>query len=181
MSWPQWSERVVHDQGVLASALSLAHDPDCALEAVHEAVRRTKPACDTGRITDYDHFRSSVRQTAVRALIDGYRRTKKYTPLPEEDDLLAEDEEDRDDRARADRIALVREVIERLPAEDRELVRLRFEEGLPLKEIAARNGTSISAVWTRLRQPLRKMRMWLLERDRDLFDWLETQTRENPS
>jgi RNA polymerase sigma-70 factor (ECF subfamily) len=180
MSWPQWSERVVRDQGVLASALSLAHDPDRALEAVHEAVRRAKPACDTGRITDYDHFRSSVRQTAVRALIDGYRRAKKYAPLPEEDVLLDE-EEDRDDIARADRIALVREVIERLPPEDRELVRLRFEEGLPLKEIAARMGSSISAIWARLRQPLRKMRMWLLERDRDLFDWLETQTRENPS
>ncbi len=180
MSWPQWSERVVSDQGVLASALSLAHDPDVALEAVHEAVRRTKPACDSGRITDYDHFRSSVRQTAVRALIDGYRRSKKYTPLSDEEDLLGE-EEDRDDVARADRIALVREVIERLPPEDRELVRLRFEEGLPLKEIAARKGSSISVAWTRLRQPLRQMRKWLLERDRDLFDWLETQTRENPS
>jgi RNA polymerase sigma factor (sigma-70 family) len=180
MSWPQWSERVVHDQGVLASALSLAHDPDRALEAVHEAVRRTKPACDTGRITDYDHFRSSVRQTAVRALIDGYRRCKKYTPLPDEDVLLGE-EEDRDDRAREDRIALVREVIERLRPEERELVRLRFEEGLPLKEIAARLGSSISVVWARLRQPLRQVRQWLLERDRDLFDWLERQTRENPS
>ncbi len=180
MSWPQWSERVVRDQGVLASALTLAHDPDRALEAVHEAVRRTKPACDSGRITDYDHFRSSVRQTAVRALIDGYRRSKKYTPLSDEEDLLDE-EEDRDDQARADRIALVREVIERLPPEDRELVRLRFEEGLPLKEIAARKGSSISAIWTRLRQPLRQLRKWLLEKDRDLFDWLETQTKEDPS
>ena len=180
MSWPQWSERVVRDQGVLASALSLAHDPDRALEAVHEAVRRTKPACDMGRITDYDHFRSSVRQTAVRTLIDGYRRSKRYSPLPDET-VLPSEEEDRDESARADRIALVREVIERLPPEERELVRLRFEEGLPLKEIAARKGTSISAVWTRLRQPLRQMRLWLLERDRDLFDWLERQTRENPS
>jgi RNA polymerase sigma factor (sigma-70 family) len=180
MSWPQWSERVVRDQGVLASALSLAHDPDRALEAVHEAVRRAKPACDTGRITDYDHFRSSVRQTAVRALIDGYRRGKKYSPLPDEDDF-AEEEVDRDDRARADRIAIVREVIERLPPGDRELVRLRFEEGLPLKDIAARKGISISVIWTRLRQPLRLVRQWLLEKDRDLFDWLERQTRENPT
>jgi RNA polymerase sigma factor (sigma-70 family) len=180
MSWPQWSERVVRDQGVLASALSLAHDPDRALEAVHEAVRRTKPACDTGRITDYDHFRSSVRQTAVRALIDGYRRNRKYSPLPDEEVLKGE-EEDRDDSARAERIALVREVIGRLPPEQRELVRLRFEEGLPLKEIAARKGCSISVAWTRLRQPLQQVRLWLLERDRDLFDWLERQTTEDAS
>src|SRR5262249_25416543 len=123
MSWPQWSERVVRDQGVLASALSLAHDPDRALEAVHEAVRRTKPACDMGRITHYDLSRSSVRQTAVRTLIDGYRRPKRYSPLPDEA-VLPGEEEDREESARADRIALVREVIERLPLEERELIRL---------------------------------------------------------
>jgi RNA polymerase sigma factor (sigma-70 family) len=173
MSWPEWSERVVRDHGVIASALSLAHDPDRALEAVHEAVRRTKPACDSGRITDYEHFRSSIRQTAVRSLIDGYRRSKRYAPLPDEEVLVGE-EEDCDERARNERIALVREAIERLPAEERELVRLRFLEGLPLKEVAARTGASISAVWTRLRQPLRQVRKWLLENDRELFDWLQT-------
>ncbi len=180
MSWPQWSERVVSDHGVIASALSLAQDPDRALEAIHEAVRRTKPACDSGRIRDYDHFRSSIRQTAVRSLIDGHRRAKRYSPLPEEEFLGCE-EEDLDEQARTERIAMVREAIERLPADERELVRLRFLEGLPLKEVAERTGASISAVWTRLRQPLRQMRSWLLERDRDLFDWLEMPTREKSS
>jgi RNA polymerase sigma factor (sigma-70 family) len=177
MSWPQWSERVVRDHGVIASVLSLAQEPDRALDAIHEAVRRTKPACDAGRIKDYEHFRSSIRQTAVRSLIDGYRRSRRYAPMPDEE-LLAGEEEDSDERARNERIALVREAIERLPAEERELVRLRFLEGLPLKEVAERTGASISAVWTRLRQPLRQVRKWLLERDRDLFDWLETKREE---
>jgi RNA polymerase sigma-70 factor (ECF subfamily) len=172
MSWPEWSERVVQDYGVTAGVLAVARHHERALEAIQEALCRLKPACDNQDIADYAHFRNSVRRTAINYLHDGWRREQREANLPDEEFLTGE-EEDLDEVARDERIALVREAIEQLPQGERELVLWYFEEGLNYEAIAARLGISTTAAWARMRQPLRTVRMWLLERDEALFGWLD--------
>ncbi|MCR9248142.1 MAG: sigma-70 family RNA polymerase sigma factor [bacterium] len=62
--------------------------------------------------------------------------------------------------------------VDRLPEHLRTVVVLRYLEGVPAQELAARLGVPSSTVWNRTRQALRQLRGWLDERHGSRAAWV---------
>ena len=59
----------------------------------------------------------------------------------------------------------MRQLIEQLPAEQREVVKMRYYEGLSFKEIAEHTGVSINTALGRMRYALINMRQLIREKN----------------
>ncbi len=143
-----------HRDYVLRVALRFVRDPDTALDALQETftylLRKFPPAGDglrlTARLTTllYPVARNSAitlaRKTARTQAGDG--------PAP--DELAADDAAD--DRSDVERL------LEGLSAQRREVVLLRFVDGLPLAEIAQALDVPLGTVKSRLHHALAELR-----------------------
>jgi RNA polymerase sigma factor (sigma-70 family) len=99
-----------------------------AEEAAAEAYRRALDRPFEGDA----HFRAWVTRAALNVAVDILRREARARAVPLADRLAAPPSGGESDAA------LVEAGLARLPAEEREIVRLTFEEGLTLDEIADR-------------------------------------------
>lgn len=101
-------------------------------------------------------LRAVVRRIAVARTIDALRARRARDEVP--DDLP----DDRPDAAallaRADDGARVRWAAAQLGAQCRDIVRLHFDDDLPFREIAARNGLAESSMRVRLFRCLQRLR-----------------------
>ena len=103
-------------------------------------------------------------RTVHNLAVDHQRRAKKIVLVGDskDDDLPANDAADSqplpdEQIARWEGIGLVRLVLETLDARSRELIRLRFNEDLSYKEIAARTGLTVGHVGYLLHHALKAM------------------------
>ena len=115
--------------------------------------------------------RGSFRSGSVRAwlyriagnlLIDHWR-AKKSVPLVDEDSVLSEAEDVSETLDRQMMARRLHQALDRLPAEMRSVVRLRFIEGLSAKQTARITGFSESNVRVIQFRALKKMRQYLDE------------------
>lgn len=95
-----------------------------------------------------DHHRKSRRQPPMDSLTDSGSRADAPSPSPAPDEALEEKE-----TARA-----LRGLIARLPDNQQEVVRLKFETGLAYRDIAAATGLSIANVGWLLHQAVTTLR-----------------------
>jgi len=117
-----------------------AGDPEATTQEVFLRVFRGIDRFDG----DSDHLRSWVFTVARNLLIDE-RRAAARRPVP----TTAPLPDRADARAQEDLVAgaeEVRAILDRLPADQREVVVLRFLVDLPLHEVAAVTGRSLAAV-----------------------------------
>jgi len=142
-----------------------ARCPNRTEEALQEAVTRALARSQDEDFDNYPHFCGWVVLTARNYLIDQARKVH-WTSLAGEDNFP--DKRDENTRPDSDALAGLRKELALLPAEDQELVQLRFEEAFTIADLAERLGLSASAVWRRLRTVLGKIRAALLEVDPDL-------------
>ena len=111
-------------------------------------------------------------RTVHNLAVDHQRRAKKIVLVGDskDDEMPANDAADSqplpdEQIARWEGIGLVRLVLETLDARSRELIRLRFNEDLSYKEIAARTGLTVGHVGYLLHHALKAMAVELVKTD----------------
>lgn len=172
-----------HAERRLARRLA-ARDPQ-ALADVHELTSRAAFSAILGIVRDRGHAEDVHQQTYAEV----WRRAEQFDPargtflswvltiarsraldhvrrradLPTEADTLAALGGGEDDRAYDDVVdrALIGEALARIPAHERELLRLRFWEGLSQTEIAERTGQPLGTVKSRMLAGLRNLKLHL--------------------
>lgn len=152
----------LHDltsRAAFSAIVGIVRDPGHA-EDVHQQVYaelwRRAQEFDPSRGT----LLSWVMTVARSRALDHVRRR---TDQPTDADVLVALGGGEDDRAFQDVIdrALIGEALARIPEQERELLRLRFWEGLSQTEIAERTGQPLGTVKSRMLSGLRNLRQHL--------------------
>ncbi len=102
---------------------------------------------------------SWIYQIARNLIIDSYRRHRQHVEIPES--LPAEDDLPEDDPETELSLSL-RDLVEELPATDREALELTEYQGLSQRELAGRLGISLSGAKSRVQRAREKLRSLLL-------------------
>ena len=155
------ASRSVHEQygaAVFGYLLHMLRDRATAedvFQQVMTEVWQRGPAYDAGRGSLATWILTIARSRAIDEL-----RRRRPAPL-DPADIPAEAVEPSQD-ARIDRW-VVAHLLRRLPVEERRLLELRFYAGLSQTEIAARTGTSLGTIKTRMVRGLERLRLLMDE------------------
>ena len=146
-------------------------DADVAADIAQETFIKAVRVIDEGRYTDrgkflswilriahnkaLDYFRSQKNNNSVSESSAGYNvlGTMRYADKSVEDSMISE-------QISAD----VRALVELLPEEQREVVKLRYYSDLSFKEIAEQTGVSINTALGRMRYALINLRKMIQEK-----------------
>ena len=149
----------------------LVKDGDVADDLTQEVLIKVVKVLDEGRYTDKGRFLPWVLRIAHNRVLDYFRAQKQVKTVSEsnsgfdiwgnknlaepsiEDQLVSEQQAEE-----------VRALIELLPEEQREVVKMRYYEGLSFKEIAEHTGVSINTALGRMRYALINMRQMIKEK-----------------
>lgn len=160
-----------HRQRVFDYINMMVKDRDLADDIFQETLIRVFRFVKDGRCTENGKFISWVLRIAHNQVIDYFRQKKQQNNISETEagyDLLNNQKlSDRsvEDRMVSDQIAAdVRKLVEFLPAEQREVVKMRYYMGMSFKEIADETQVSINTALGRMRYALINMRKMIDEK-----------------
>ena len=154
-----------HTRRVRDYVRMMVKDNDVADDLTQEVLIKVVKVLDEGRYTDKGRFLPWVLRIAHNKVLDYFRAQKSVKTVSEtgagfdilgsknfaepsiEDTLVSEQQAEE-----------VRGLIEMLPDEQREVVKMRYYEGLSFKEIAEHTGVSINTALGRMRYALMNMR-----------------------
>lgn len=150
----------------------LVKDNDVADDLTQEVLIKVVKVLDEGRYIDKGRFLPWVLRIAHNRVLD-YFRTQKHNKIVSESsagfDVLGSKnlaEPSIEDRIiseqRADEI---RALVEELPEEQRQVVKMRYYEGMSFKEIAEHTGVGINTALGRMRYALINMRQMIKKRN----------------
>ena len=160
-----------HTRRVCDYVRMMVKDNDVADDLTQEVLIKVVKVIDEGRYTDKGRFLPWVLRIAHNRVLDYFRTQKQVKTVNEssagfdllgsknfaepsiEDTLISEQQAEE-----------VRSLIEKLPEEQREVVRMRYYEGLSFKEIAEHTGVSINTALGRMRYALINMRQMIKEK-----------------
>ena len=146
-------------------------DADVAADIAQETFIKAVRVIDEGRYTDSGKFQSWIMRIAHNKALDYFRAhknnnavsessagynvlgTMKYADKSVEDSMISE-------QISAD----IRALVELLPEEQREVVKLRYYSDLSFKEIAEQTGVSINTALGRMRYALINLRKMVAEK-----------------
>ncbi len=146
-------------------------DANVAADIAQETFIKAVSVIDEGRYTDSGKFQSWILRIAHNKALDYFRAQKnnnsvsessagynvlgtmKYADRSVEDSMISE-------QISAD----VRALVELLPDEQREVVKLRYYSDLSFKEIAEQTGVSINTALGRMRYALINLRRMIQEK-----------------
>ena len=150
----------------------LVKDNDVADDLTQEVLIKVVKVLDEGRYTDKGRFQPWLLRVAHNKVLDYFRAQKQVKTISESSagfDILGSKnfaEPSIEDRLVSEQQAEeVRQLIEHLPAEQREVVKMRYYEGLSFKEIAEHTGVSINTALGRMRYALINMRQMIKEKN----------------
>lgn len=161
-----------HTRRVRDYVRMMVKDNDVADDLTQEVLIKVVKVLDEGRYTDKGRFLPWVLRIAHNRVLDYFRAQKQAKTISEssagfdilgsknfaepsiEDTLISEQQAEE-----------VRALIEELPDEQREVVRMRYYEGLSFKEIAEYTGVSINTALGRMRYALINMRQMIKKRN----------------
>ena len=160
-----------HTRRVRDYVRMLVKDNDVADDLTQEVLIKVVKVLDEGRYTDKGRFLPWVLRIAHNRVLDYFRANKQVKTVNEssagfdilgsknlaepsiEDQLVSEQQAEE-----------VRALIELLPEEQREVVKMRYYDGLSFKEIAEQTGVSINTALGRMRYALINMRQLIKEK-----------------
>lgn len=148
---------VEHERMVYGIALHSLHDRETAEELSQEVFLQLYRSLDA--IESPEHLVNWLRRVTANRCIDVARR-RRFRLVPLEDVAVAGDAGEWRDPIAARTLA---RLIGRLPARQRLVIVLRYQEELELGEIAATLSMSVNTVKSHLRRGIEKLRRWLGE------------------
>ena len=161
-----------HTRRVRDYVRMMVKDNDVADDLTQEVLIKVVKVLDEGRYTDKGRFLPWVLRIAHNRVLDYFRAQKQNKTVSESSagfDILGsknfaepsiEESIILDQRAEE-----VRALVEELPDEQREVVKMRYYDGLSFKEIAEQTGVSINTALGRMRYALINMRQMIKKRN----------------
>lgn len=150
----------------------MVKDRELAEDILQETFIKAVKVIDSGRYKDSGKFLSWVMRIAHNQVIDHFRAEKQNKSINESAagyDIIASQrltEGSIEDRLVGEQIeADLRRLVEELPDEQREVVRLRYWDGLSFKEIAEQTEVSINTALGRMRYALINLRRMVKEKN----------------
>ncbi len=160
-----------HSRRVRNYIRMLVKDHDLTEDIFQETFIKAVRVIDEGRYCDNGKFLSWVLRIAHNLVIDYFRNRRQNKSVTESDagydvlgtlkfadrtieDELVSEQIERD----------IRSLVESLPEEQREVVRMRYFAGLSFKEIAEQTGVSINTALGRMRYALINLRKLIKEK-----------------
>lgn len=160
-----------HTRRVRDYVRMLVKDNDVADDLTQEVLIKVVKVLDEGRYTDKGRFLPWVLRIAHNRVLDYFRASKQVKTVNESSagfDILGSKnlaEPSIEDQLISEQQAKeVRALVELLPEEQREVVKMRYYEGLSFKEIAEHTGVSINTALGRMRYALINMRQMIKEK-----------------
>lgn len=148
----------------------MVKDNDVADDILQETFIKAVRVIDEGRYADTGKFLSWILRIAHNQVIDHFRSQKNAKTVNESDagynmlGTLRFAERTVEDAMISSQIEEdVRRLIERLPAEQREVVMMRYYSGLSFQEIADQTDVSINTALGRMRYALINLRKMIKE------------------
>ena len=161
-----------HSRRVRDYIRMLVKDRDAAEDIFQETFIKAVRVIDEGRYTHNGKFLSWILRIAHNQVIDYFRARRQNKALTEAEagyDVLGSlrlSEQTVEDRIVARQIESdIRNLIEALPPEQREVVFMRYFTGLSFKEIAEQTGVSINTALGRMRYALINLRRMIKEKN----------------
>lgn len=148
----------------------MVKDSEVAEDICQETFVKAIRVIEEGRYVDNGKFLSWVMRIAHNQVIDHFRRQQKSLTVTESDagyDILGTqrlsegsvEEQIVKDQIEAD----LRKLVELLPEEQREVVKMRYYAGLSFKDIAEQTNVSINTALGRMRYALTNLRKMIKE------------------
>ena len=155
-----------NQQKLYSYILFVVHDPETANDVFQETFVKVITKLQDGKYTDSGKFSFWLTRIAHNVMMDNYRhqKTTQIVEPTEDNDLNKLRSNDVMDINRANEYVNtqvmndVRNLMEALPAPQREVVYMRFYQDLSFKEIAEITGVSINTSLGRMRYALINMR-----------------------
>lgn len=161
-----------HSRRVRNYIRMMVKDHDLTEDIFQETFIKAVRVIDEGRYCDNGKFLSWVLRIAHNQVIDHFRNRRQNKSVTESDagydvlgtlkfadptieDALVSEQIERD----------IRSLVESLPAEQCEVVRMRYFAGLSFKEIAEQTGVSINTALGRMRYALINLRKLIKEKN----------------
>ncbi|MGA2693585.1 MAG: sigma-70 family RNA polymerase sigma factor [Opitutaceae bacterium] len=139
------------ESALLYFAIAIVQRRSVAEELVQEAFLRLNR--EWGRV---ENPRGWLYRTVRNLALNHIRDAHPETPLDEEG-ALPDDAPQRDLPGRSEAIGTVRMLLAEMPEEDRDLVRLKYQDELKYHEISKRTGLSVGNVGFRLHHILKRL------------------------
>ena len=161
-----------HTRRVRDYVRMMVKDNDVADDLTQEVLIKVVRVIDEGRYTDKGRFLPWVLRIAHNRVLDYFRAQKQVKTVSEssagfdvfvnrsfaepsiEESIILEQ-----------RAEEIRALVEELPEEQREVVKMRYYEGLSFKEIAEQTGVGINTALGRMRYALINMRQLIKKRN----------------
>ena len=154
-----------HSRRVREYIRMMVKDADVADDIFQETFIKAVRVIDEGRYTDNGKFLSWILRIAHNQVIDHFRSLKQQKQVNESDagynvlgTLRFAEPTVEDNMVSAQINDDVRRLVELLPDEQREVVKLRYYSGLSFKEIAEQTNVSINTALGRMRYALINLR-----------------------
>jgi RNA polymerase sigma-70 factor (ECF subfamily) len=144
-----------HHAHCLRIATHLLDDPDEAEDAVQDSFVRAFRHLPAYR--EQDRFRAWLLRIVVNQCRTRAAKSQRFVSFDAERHEVR-DPEDHDAPRQLDRRADLATALAQLPAEQREIVVLRFAEDLSYEEIAALTGVGVSALKMRVQRAITRLR-----------------------
>lgn len=161
-----------HSRRVKDYIRMMVKDDELAEDLFQETFIKAVRVIDDGRYTDNGRFLSWVLRIAHNQVIDHFRAQKQAKQINESEagyDLFGSlklADRNVEDRMVAEQIEDdVRQLIELLPPEQREVVVMRYYSDMSFKEIAEQTGVSINTALGRMRYALINLRRMIREKN----------------
>jgi len=126
-------------------------DPDSAADAVQEAVITLWEQRSTIKSQEMEKLSLTV---VKRRSIDLLRKQKPTVDIDAESPMLAEPPQD----DLEERYRMARQLVDRLPARQRDVILMKYEEGLSMEEIEKATGMSSTHVYATLSRAYKSLR-----------------------
>ena len=161
-----------HTRRVRDYVRMMVHNDDVADDLTQEVLIKVVKVLDEGRYTDKGRFLPWVLRIAHNRVLDYFRAQKQVKTVSESSagfDILGSknfaEPSIEDNIISEQRAEEIRALVEELPEEQREVVKMRYYEGLSFKEIAEHTGVSINTALGRMRYALINMRQMIKKRN----------------
>jgi RNA polymerase sigma factor (sigma-70 family) len=158
-----------HQQVVFSKILFIVRDEELANDLFQDTFIKVVTTLKAGKYRDEGKFAQWVLRMAQNLAIDHFRRSKKMPLVRGTEDYdvfatLQDGDPHVEDRMVQDQILRdVAHLVDLLPPEQAQVVRLRMESDLGFKEIAEETGVSINTALGRMRYALINLRRMVAE------------------